>query len=362
MSSDRIIGRDNYEEFFLDWLDGNLDSSLLPSFMHFLKENPDLSEELREMEQVRIQPERTVSALDKTTLKKKVRPAGRVHEANFEQTAVAALEGELSREEAEELEQFLVLNPAYRYDIDLYGKTKLTPDPGVVCPDRDKLKRRPLLPFVLFRFAVPAAAAMLLLLLLWRAFLPSPAEDRFPDKESSSVTTPVLPAGPVNAAGHDEVLADAAIAVTSSSPSLPEKPAPVSERTVTGRMTALTSTGIDRIGPGPDIEYVRKAMSVPGSAVLADNPGRQGILGKIIRNYSQKAAERGGIIQEVVRENNPAGNLNLWELADLGVKSINKLTDREMALTVVRAPTGSPKEYTLVEDDRILLSRTLDQP
>lgn len=41
-----IITRENYEAFFLDYLEGNLDAVLLPEFNRFLEENLDLKEEL----------------------------------------------------------------------------------------------------------------------------------------------------------------------------------------------------------------------------------------------------------------------------------------------------------------------------
>ncbi|MEZ4798842.1 MAG: hypothetical protein R2809_03495 [Flavobacteriales bacterium] len=41
-----MITRENYEAYFLDYLEGNLDESLLPQFHRFLDENPDLKVEL----------------------------------------------------------------------------------------------------------------------------------------------------------------------------------------------------------------------------------------------------------------------------------------------------------------------------
>lgn len=41
-----MITRENYEAYFLDYLEGNLDQSLLSEFHRFLDENPDLQEEL----------------------------------------------------------------------------------------------------------------------------------------------------------------------------------------------------------------------------------------------------------------------------------------------------------------------------
>jgi hypothetical protein len=40
------ITRDNYEEHFLDYLEGNLDENLVDDFIDFLRQNPDLKAEL----------------------------------------------------------------------------------------------------------------------------------------------------------------------------------------------------------------------------------------------------------------------------------------------------------------------------
>ena len=40
------INRNNYEVFFMDYLDGNLDESVVNDFIEFLQKNPDLKEEL----------------------------------------------------------------------------------------------------------------------------------------------------------------------------------------------------------------------------------------------------------------------------------------------------------------------------
>ena len=40
------ITRENYEEHFLDYLEGNLDKQLLDEFKNFLVQNPDLRDEL----------------------------------------------------------------------------------------------------------------------------------------------------------------------------------------------------------------------------------------------------------------------------------------------------------------------------
>jgi hypothetical protein len=44
------ISMNNYESYFLDYLDGNLDPELVPEFIAFLAQNPGLADELYETE------------------------------------------------------------------------------------------------------------------------------------------------------------------------------------------------------------------------------------------------------------------------------------------------------------------------
>ena len=63
------INRNNYEEYFLDFLEGNLSPSENDLLMSFLNSNPDLKEELEllnELPEIRIEE----TFLEKSTLKK----------------------------------------------------------------------------------------------------------------------------------------------------------------------------------------------------------------------------------------------------------------------------------------------------
>ena len=51
------ITRENYESFFIDYLDGFLDEKLIDDFIEFLQQNPDLKEELSLFENVSVDAE-----------------------------------------------------------------------------------------------------------------------------------------------------------------------------------------------------------------------------------------------------------------------------------------------------------------
>ena len=49
------VNRDNYESWFLDYLDGRLDAGQTGMLMSFLEFNPDLKEELEGMELLKLE-------------------------------------------------------------------------------------------------------------------------------------------------------------------------------------------------------------------------------------------------------------------------------------------------------------------
>ncbi len=66
------INRINYEQFAIDYLEGNLEGDVLKDMEKFLLENPDLKKELDEMELYYLEPDEGIVFPDKEMLKKKI--------------------------------------------------------------------------------------------------------------------------------------------------------------------------------------------------------------------------------------------------------------------------------------------------
>ena len=103
------ITRDNYESFFIDYIEGNLHESMIDQFLDFLNQNPDLKEELHLFE---------------------------------ENTVVAYLEDDLDADENKAFENYLAAHPELKKEYDLFAKTRLTPDSGIKYPEKRKLYRK----------------------------------------------------------------------------------------------------------------------------------------------------------------------------------------------------------------------------
>jgi len=131
------ITRDNYESFFIDYIEGNLPEGMIDQFLDFLNQNPDLKEELHLFEEVNL-PEELVVFQEKKQLHKSAADEKR----RLEYSAIAYLEGDCHSDENKTLESYLFTNPEFKIEYDLFAKTQLKPDFGIKYPDKQKLYRK----------------------------------------------------------------------------------------------------------------------------------------------------------------------------------------------------------------------------
>ncbi len=98
------INRDNYEAYFIDYLEGNLDEKLVDDFLEFLQQNPDLKEELAMFKSVSLEPEEIKFNKKELLYKNKFDS-----EDVFNNTSVAFMEGDLTDGEKEQFAKYLEL-------------------------------------------------------------------------------------------------------------------------------------------------------------------------------------------------------------------------------------------------------------
>lgn len=130
------ITRNNYESYFLDYLDGNLDEGLMNEFIDFLQKNPDLKNELHLAGSDKLTPD-AIQFEEKSKLLK--------HKFDlpeeFNQAAVAWMEGDLDTEEKTEFEAWLNLRPSKRNELLSFEYTRLSPDKTILYNRKKSLYR-----------------------------------------------------------------------------------------------------------------------------------------------------------------------------------------------------------------------------
>ena len=134
------ITRKNYEVYFLDYLEGNLNPGLENEFRNFLDTNPDLAEELQDMENeagITLQSE-NATFLDKNLLKKN---ESDIHSDSFDNRAIAYIENDLQPSEKLQFEKEIITHPEAKSTYLLFKKTKLIPDTSIKFPNKSILKK-----------------------------------------------------------------------------------------------------------------------------------------------------------------------------------------------------------------------------
>jgi hypothetical protein len=133
-----MITRKNYEEYFLDYFDGNLSDEMVEGLLRFLAANPDLEEEFYLlMEQT---ADCKITCEDFSSILVKRDPKMGYELSSFDYLCVAELEHDITPSEKVILDESVAANAKLKVDFDLFQQTKLEEE-KVICPFKDELKK-----------------------------------------------------------------------------------------------------------------------------------------------------------------------------------------------------------------------------
>jgi hypothetical protein len=161
-----LVNIENYEAFYLDYLEGNLDEEQTRAFLLFLDQHPDLKLE----DELPSFVENDAVHLDSAFISglKMFDASQLITEDNYEQFMIASVEQQLPATKQVELNDFIGRREYLKTELDLYQKTKLIPDLSLVYPGKTTLKRGLVVPMYV-RFAAVAASIVLILMFIpWK--------------------------------------------------------------------------------------------------------------------------------------------------------------------------------------------------
>lgn len=115
--------RTNYEIWFIDYLDGNLDEHAVAGLFKFLEENPDLKEEFGELSGYSLVPPDIVFN-QKDMLKKSFQD---LSDEQFDYLCIARAENDLGAGQEEELNEIITSDPSKADRYSLISRLKLKP-------------------------------------------------------------------------------------------------------------------------------------------------------------------------------------------------------------------------------------------
>jgi len=153
------INRNNYEHYFLLWVDGELSPEEMMAVERFIAEHPDLAEELSFLQDTKLVLEDQIIFTGKEQLLKQ--SINEISYTNYESWFLSFIDNELSIADRQKVELFVLQHPKLQGEFELLQSTKLVPEEWVF-RNKETLyqqedKKRPVLYMRWMRYAVAAA-------------------------------------------------------------------------------------------------------------------------------------------------------------------------------------------------------------
>jgi len=134
------INRHNYEEFFILYMDNELNPDERRMVEDFVQHHPDLKEELDMLLQYRLIPDPGVQYEGKEELMKE-NGLPPVTISNYEEWISLYIDNELSPAQKARFSEFMALHPELQNELLLFQQVKMNPE-SITFPYRDSLYRR----------------------------------------------------------------------------------------------------------------------------------------------------------------------------------------------------------------------------
>ena len=346
------ISKENYEIFFIDYIDGILSDRQIAELEEFLLIHPDLREELEGMEKAIIVPY-DLTFTDKDILKK-IDTHSALSDDNFNDYTVAYIEGDLTHKESEAFEAYLDLHPNYKNDVDLYKKTFLTPDHSIIFHNKKELiKRSPAENRIYLYSVISVAAAIAMLFIIFSknnrsdivtiplAGNSETIETKIESHEGKIVKTP-------DYALAEKVKKEIKPVIK---PKQSETIDYMYEKEETADHILLSETENFVVSNSPvTLPYVN-LVNVPHDKIqgIASNP--KTIIDTEKRYMSLSEIALKYVNDKVLKPETPitdSSKITFWDVADASVRGINHITGSEMKLDKV---TGEDGEIVAVNFD-----------
>lgn len=134
-----VINRNNYESYFLLYVDRELSSEENEAVERFVAENPDLAEELTLLQNTLLQPKETLVFKGKEVLLKK--EGQDISLNNYEEWFLLYTDNELSDEHKTQVELFVLQHPTLQREFEWLQQTRL-PEEKSVFSNKEILYRK----------------------------------------------------------------------------------------------------------------------------------------------------------------------------------------------------------------------------
>lgn len=339
--------RSNYEIWLTDWLDGNLSKEQAEELKVFLKENPDLEEELNGLDLVSLNPPDSVFN-GKAGLG---RSPENLSDKEFEHLCIARLENDLTQGQKTELEEIISSDEIRRRSFELVQKLRLKPMAGSFIR-KSIVKRLTIGQKILRLSAIGLSAAATVALVIGLYLFTSKDTKQEPQQITQNITP-------------DTLLIEPGQIVLKKSGSGTDrriyKPAEV--RSIPEINTSKVNVPFAELNyqakPDSAIEFQRPealdmlVVQIPENLFSADMPEanviltyKPGYIPPLIDNRSNVQLFLARLFHEkIMKDNSGTRPVESFEIAQAGIKGLNKLFGWEIALHKNTDVNGDVRSY-----------------
>jgi hypothetical protein len=331
-----LIDRSNYEMWIIDWLDGNLSNQQAEELLAFLYCNPDIQVEFEDIASVSLKP------LETNFRKKDLlwKSSHEVPLSQFEYLSIACLENDLTVDQLSDLKEIIELDSEKSRIHDLIQKTKVKPV-YLRYLHKSRLTKRPVKQRIIQLSVIGLSLAATLALIITSYLIVPRSQINIGSDglRSLTATTPntkmdesrSVPASKPNpkmgvSRSVPATTTNIGMATSRSVPAIPDD-----------RTAGLLFIPPEKITFHPNldmnIKILPNTLIASTARLIIPSPDyeRSNIGRFIARNFRQK----------LLKENNLKDTpLKAYEIAEAGVKGLNKLFGWQMALNEVTNEDG----------------------
>ncbi len=363
------INRHNYEAYLLDLIEGSLSVEEQRELQNFLLLNPDCNAELGEQEPWMLEMEQ-VSYSNSEHLKKEFPgPTSILTDHNFDLFSIARMEGDLTAEQSAAHQSMLIDDEQLSERWSEWQKTRLESEP-LIYQGKDRLiHRKGLKRRVIWMTVVSTAAAITLLIVLFRTGPPVPQQElsvQTPQEGMSelAIQVPAQADERSNQAVVDlstqtkvdlptQTIVDPSLKITSNSPVHRAKDPVVSNNSEPDRSlehdSELDVTSQDDLQAKVSGISLKQLNSL--SAAIEAVPDQiEPLHVRPVPNHmsSLSIAQISEMdLQEVVKDYTEEKDISLLKIANAGIKGINKITKSDISLMASRDEKGDVSGFQL---------------
>ena len=343
--------RSNYEIWFTDWLDGNLSENQVEELELFLKENPDLNEELNMLAPFTLSPPdfifRGKKDLNKT-------PES-LSESQFEHLSIASLENDLTPGQKSELNEIIGRDEMKRKSFELIQKLKLKPLAGSFSRKSSVIKLTAGQKILRWSFAGLSAAATIAIIVLAYFFVPSVTSLKKGKEQIAQSIKPdtlILERFPPIKVSETRVTVDRSVFLSEIRETNPENRESGQKLFLAGQINNGIADSIPDI-PRSEALFMVKA-DMPENILSAYKPLSDHLIAytpsyipPLFDNRSNVEKFLARFFHEKIMKDTISGNrpVESYEIASAGISGLNKLFGWELALHKNTDENGDIRSY-----------------